>query len=618
MRAYQIVGIGIVICIAAGWVPACTEVSLQGLPPPPPQEVDNKLALTGDVCTKSPEDLVFPVRVLLLVDCSESMEVNDPIDPDTGETGKERAVRETVETLLTGEGDVKVSIVRFSSQAQPITAEQQVDDQVYTSYFSDNLDFVLSQIPLLRETDRTTNYLRALSEAYAEIRFELTQNAEQESLALSTYHVIMITDGIPDDDGTETRENNRDNILDSVKAIMELGRVFHVGKITVNTGLIETGSAVVDLAAEELLKAMAEEGGGAYRSFASGGELNFVYVDLTALKRVFTVNTLVAENLNAKVEGDLVLPDSDGDGVSDILEIETASNPYDPDSDGDGCRDGVEYRFKTSGLDPIDPGDCPCFLPDACADENENGICDCRPDADGNPVPEGACCTDADGDGLCDCIDEDANGLCDPSNYTDSDGDGLHDCEELYSGTNRSGADSDGDGLVDYLEVRFGTSPDIYDIEDDLDWDAVSNGIEVKTATDPNADSMGRSKQAYRYKIEEAETVQKGRTCYTFEVSNISLTEVMPKDDTVDFELGPAGQGYSGQNRVLVYVGEVPFDDPESYARYRVACVEAFFRYDGNYKNPPGGRVTLHDADFVELPDFVAEDNCIPPGGRRR
>jgi hypothetical protein len=224
-------------------------------------------------------------------------------------------------------------------------------------------------------------------------------------------------------------------------------------------------------------------------------------------------------------------------------------------------------------------------------------------------------CEDLDGDGLCDCLDVNGDGLCDPENYRDSDGDGLFDCEERYTGTNRSGADTDGDGLVDFLEVRFGTGPDIDDSADDFDWDAVSNGEEVMTATDPHhVNVFGRSKQAYRYKTWESTGVE-SQSCYEFEIKNISLTEVISSDgDTVK---GPAGQGYSGRNRILVYMGEVPFDDVESYARFRVACVEAYFKLDGNFKNPPSGVVHVSDEDFVNLTEFDPIAHCIPPGGRR-
>ena len=589
----------------------CTEVSLEGLPPAPPPKVDNKISVSGEVCTQSPEDLIFPVRVLYLVDCSESMEVIDPPDPETGETGRERAVRESVESLLTGEGDVKISIVRFSSQSQPITAVMN-EEGVPESYFTDDLDFVNLRLPMLAETDRTTNYLRALSEAYTEIRHEITNNAELESLALSSYHVIMVTDGIPDVEGTETRENSDDNIMEGVEAIMELGRNFHVGKMTVNTAFISSGSAAVDLEAETLLQAMADEGEGTYRSFISGGELNFIFVDLSTLKRVFTLGTLTALNINAQVTGSKLIADSDGDGLGDDIELAIKSNPFDPDSDGDGCRDGTEYRYRSSGKDPIYPKDCECLIQDFCFDENENGVCDC-PEGE----REGSCCQDKDGDNLCDCIDEDENGICDASNYIDSDGDGLNDCEERLTGTNRNGADSDRDSITDFTEVRFGTSPSLYDINDDMDWDAVGNGEEIRTATDPNWNTMeeGRAYLAYRYEQTEQPTLKDGRNCYDFEITNISLVELLhgEKSDHVE---GPAGQGYSGANRILIRAGEVPFDDPESYARFRVACVEGQFVQEGNFKNPPSGKIKVTDKDFVNLNEFNAKEHCKSPGGR--
>ncbi|MCP4676378.1 MAG: VWA domain-containing protein [Deltaproteobacteria bacterium] len=589
-------------------LPTCTNSSLEQFPPLPPPVADNKLVVEGEVCTESPEDLAFPLRVLFLVDCSESMEVIDPPDPTTGETGRETAVRETVEELLTGGGDVEVSIVRFSSESQPLTATM-TDDDEFSSYFTSDFEYVETKIPMLGETDRTTNYIRALSEAYAEIRHELL-HAEQESLALSTYHVIMITDGLPDVEGDETRENSNENILDSVEGIMELGRLFHVGHMTVSTALIETGSPQVDSEAEKLLKEMSEQGEGTYRSFASGGELNFLYVDLNALMRVFTLKTLIAENINAVVTGDTVAPDSDGDGLDDWVELAIGSDPFVPDSDGDGCRDGMEYRYRTSGMDPLDTGDCQCYVPDYCFDEDSDGLCDCGDD------PPGSCCEDEDGNGLCDCLDVDNDGRCDAENYVDTDGDGLFNCEERYTGTSRNGADTDGDGLVDFLEIRFGTSPDIADIADDFDWDAVNNGEEVKTATDPrHASIKGRSDSAYRYSVVEGET-NTGRTCYDFEVKNITLTEVISSEGAL-FTTGPGGQGFSGKNRIMIFAGEVPFDDLESYARFRVACVEASFRFKGNYKDPPSGKVKVKETDFVNLSEFDPIRDCIPPGGRK-
>ena len=578
---------------------SCTDSHLELLPPPPAPIPDNKIEVTGTLCTQNPEELVFPVRVVFLVDCSESMNVTDPPDPETGETGRERAVREAAEELLGSGGDVKISVVRFSSEAQPLTTQLENDPP---SYFTDNLEQVLANIPKLGETDRTTNYIQALSRAYADMRNELI-NAEQESLALSSYQVVMVSDGIPDVDSGDAMTNSTDNVLESVEAIMELGRLFHINRIGVNTALLSSGNVMVDEAAEELLSAMAENGEGTFRSFASGGELNFLDMDLTAIKRMFTLKTLTAQNINASPHLAEVLSDSDGDGVDDITEIFSGSDPMRADSDGDGCRDGVEYHFRRSGMDPMDPDDCDCYVPDYCFDENEDQICDNG-------------CTDADADGLCDCIDEDADGLCDDANYEDNDGDGLYSCEEIYTGTNRNGPDSDGDGLVDFLEFRFGTHPDDADSEEDLDWDVVTNGEEVRTATDPlNKVNAGRGKQAYRYNVKEIDGTDK-QTCYSFSISNITVAELLPGNRAM-YTDGPAGQGYSGYNRVLFFAGEVPFDDPQSYARFRVACVEAYFLADGNIKNPPSGVVELKPNNFVLLSKFDPDAHCVTPRGAK-
>ena len=46
---------------------------------------------------------------------------------------------------------------------------------------------------------------------------------------------------------------------------------------------------------------MSDVGQGTYRAFDSGGELNFLWVDLTSLQRIFTLKTLFVQNLNAAV-----------------------------------------------------------------------------------------------------------------------------------------------------------------------------------------------------------------------------------------------------------------------------------------------------------------------------
>ena len=161
--------------------------------------------------------------------------------------------------------------------------------------------------------------------------------------------------------------------------------------------------------------------------------------------------------------------------------------------------------------------------------------------------------------------------------------------------------------LLDFVELRSGTAPDLEDADDDLDFDVISNADEVRTGTDPrHVSAVGRYDSAYRYTLQTGAWLP-GQTCTRFSVSNIRLAEVLP---AVVPEGAPLGQGSTGRNRVLLVAGEVPHDDRNSFARYRVACVEAWVRREGNQRGPPSGRLTVEPLDFVELRDFVADVDC--------
>jgi hypothetical protein len=147
--------------------------------------------------------------------------------------------------------------------------------------------------------------------------------------------------------------------------------------------------------------------------------------------------------------------DEDGDGLNTQLEKENRTDPTNPDSDGDGITDGVEVAIlKTMPLFRDTDGD---GLIDGIEDANHNGYLDM-----GETDPKNR---DSDGDGLCDglcheyvskrycgdntgrdCVDipygelmgEDTNfngkvdqGETNP-NKTDTDGNGTWDQEEFY------------------------------------------------------------------------------------------------------------------------------------------------------------------------------------------
>lgn len=631
--------------------PACTEAGLEEIPPPKIFK-DDKLKVSGSICTKEPESKVFPLRVLFIVDASESMEITDPPDPVSGITGRERAVRETWEELVAQGGeDVRIGIIRFSAQAQGKTPVDLDGDALADTYYAPGTEQGVALLDAatvsLSETDRTTNYVNALSEAYFEMRTELLR-AELESLPLSKYVVVFISDGLPDVDDEET-DNSNGIILEAVEALAELGKLFRVGDFQFHTAYISAGNGpVFDQPAQELLQQMAETGGGTYRSFPNGEELNFLFVDFSIIKRVFTLQTLAAVNLNMlmdsrqvqsihvdsgevptgflDLDGDRKLScgepllDTDGDGLGDIIEGLIGTDPMLRDTDDDGLSDRLEWDLESSELDPLDPADAGCFIANPCADENNDGACDCLLDSNGDGVCDcvanGDCvlgdrdCVDVKGpvtpvpDGWCDCPDLDGDGFCD---YEDRDGDSLNNCEELYFGTAQNGNDTDADGVPDLMEIRYRTSAVEADSNGDLDWDQAINATEVLAGTDPLCeDATYRSRVAYRYELNELGLVG-AKTCYEFDISNIVLASTM---DNPDPEVEYPGNGW---NRVLVFAGEVAFDDPDAFAAYRVACVMVNYRIGGDFKNPPSGKMFLEEADFVDVVDFDPDTHCKRP-----
>jgi hypothetical protein len=158
--------------------------------------------------------------------------------------------------------------------------------------------------------------------------------------------------------------------------------------------------------------------------------------------------------------------DSDGDGLSDLEETVMGTDPVDPDSDDDGLSDGEES--EETGTDPSE------------ADTDGDGITDGQEVADGTDPGD----ADSDGDGITDS--QEAELGTDP-NDADSDGDGLDDKTEIRLDTDPTNPDTDGDGLSDSEELDiYGTDPRLSDSDSDL----VSDGDEVAAGTDPNISDL--------------------------------------------------------------------------------------------------------------------------------
>ena len=218
--------------------------------------------------------------------------------------------------------------------------------------------------------------------------------------------------------------------------------------------------------------------------------------------------------------------DTDSDGLDDYFEFYGITNPTVNDTDGDGMLDGYEVF---NGLDPL--------TNDTLFDLDEDGLNNIleynlgsnanNPDTDGDTMEDGYeydfgldlltddTGLDLDGDGLtniieCQCgsmpnnSDSDADTMPDKWEYdndldllsddtgSDLDGDGLTNLIECQLGSYANNNDSDSDTMPDKWEFDNNLDLNSDDTHEDPDVDGLDNIDEYMYGTDPNnADTDG-------------------------------------------------------------------------------------------------------------------------------
>jgi len=184
-------------------------------------------------------------------------------------------------------------------------------------------------------------------------------------------------------------------------------------------------------------------------SYMDGEEVNGIYAP-----------TNPAANASGYVFTNPTLWDTDGDLLSDKIDIIINCNPLDNDTDDDLMSDGYEYYMH---LDPLNASDATIDLDGDTLTNYEEFLLWTDPKN-----------TDTDGDKFWD--NEELVYGTDPTLY-DTDGEGLSDYDEIIILlTNATNPDTDYDDLNDYLEVHvYGSDPHIVD----SDGDSLSDGDEV-------------------------------------------------------------------------------------------------------------------------------------------
>jgi hypothetical protein len=176
---------------------SCTDVPL-GIPD---EEIDNptvddELTITGQYCTSPAADIIYPVKVMFIVDGSGSQQFTDQ--------NRQRvvAVEETINALI-GSGSTSFSVIVFNASvtATPVPdmgsdCETYKSNQVFTSQPND-LSEALNN---LAEADTLTDYQGALGVAYQYLKrdMECTYLDRPAELGRTKYVVIVVSDGCPD------------------------------------------------------------------------------------------------------------------------------------------------------------------------------------------------------------------------------------------------------------------------------------------------------------------------------------------------------------------------------------------------------------------------------------
>ncbi|MBI4822058.1 MAG: VWA domain-containing protein [Deltaproteobacteria bacterium] len=448
---------------------ACTEVALESIPDPPPPPIDNHFRLSGAFCTQDPSAVEFPVKILFVVDVSDSMSVTDPPDPaDANYTARGRAVIDVINALA-GVPGVEIAIVTFQSSINDATAGFKPNMTP-----ADVASLISAAANLASEAGQT-NYEGALDAAFEVLSNDIAL-ADEVTRARSKYTVIFLSDGLPNP--VDPPANTPESILKLTEDIQALERERRLVELKMHTVYL-SGLTPPQFQQEPitLLRDMADTGKGTFRNIANGEKINFLDIGFTSFRRVFALKNFSVINWNAHSKLEILeLTDSDGDGLTDREEVVIGSDPTLRDSDGDGFNDLIEDRLRNAGFDPIDRSDADCAV-----------------------TPS------------------------DDYNKRDDDGDGLLNCEERFVGTNQRLFDTDADGLADPLELRARLSPVDDDTFGDIDRDGVVNGFEVRDHTDALVDDRPDFRELrYRYSVKETE-IRDSQVCYEFDVSNIHL-----------------------------------------------------------------------------------------------
>jgi hypothetical protein len=611
---------------------ACTDTLVE----PPPEEqtnLDDRLTLTGRVCTAPANPNGFPVKVVLVIDQSGSMCVSDPpgsqegsgfceqvgavVPPGVTEPARVRALRRLVDQFRE-QRNVQLSIVPFETNVKNVWPPAASGDRFARP--DGSLDTYISG--LQSQLGKGTDYQGALSYAYSLISSDITDLSQRspEVLPRTRYVVVFLTDGTPyprcsandnltvyatpdtpdltwadsssavefcnllDPDSPDniegfepgTDRNQNYQLFSYVRRLIELKDQYNVGDVRMHTVLLFNQEAV------RRCGPICQDIYGTYpgvqpAEYPAAAKKIAAFV----LRRFAEIGNGVYQEFNDTTEinnlglGALDYSSFASRNVLKTLMVQSLSaipgeESREVDTDGDGMPDTMD---STNGPMQTYP-----YLQDSDGDCLDDGFEQRRKDQGFEPAN-----------------DLDARG-CDPDSpltqgcvCRDTDGDGLSQYAEAYLQTRAGLVDSDGDGIPDSIEARYGLdarAPNASGI--DTDGDGVPDALELKSDSDPTRrDKAFHERYGYQYEVTIAEKRDNGSTCYDFSVSNLQMVTPPNRNG--------AQQGY---NLFKVWFAESPESGVATdYGVWRTACAWAQYA-PPSVRVPVGPELTLQDGNF--------------------
>jgi hypothetical protein len=589
MSSVQPLRVGLAaFCVAAVFA-ACTNTYLYDERREDQVPRDRTLTIEGSFCTPSPNEVVRPIKILIAMDASQSMNITDP-------NGSRALAAVDLLDNLPQEPEISFVVVLFAGSTTAWLSKSGLEE------FDRVVDYSQTDKNLLRQrilnfaapgagaNRDSTDFVKPLSDIYGLINRDIAENRLRQGNdeTRARYSVIFLSDGQP--------TNNQDDELlcgDAVRRIRQLkdladdvkvntvhvfiptqplastacsfdaGITIPIGGSTCGIPDLPPGACpllIINQNAERLSR-MADLGGGDFRDFRNSEPINFLNFRFGQVRHTFIFDKLVASNFSAPAGSPLDAGDTDSDGLMDAQEAIEGTLPWVADTDGDGFSDGVEVYFRSRGG---------MFTPNQV------------------PLPDG--------------------GGVDPGcpfelRGVDTDCDTLTDCDEQIIGTNAQRVDSDDDGISDAVEFKLGSQPSSKDLDQDPDNDGLPTGDELTMHMNPlKVDSDNLSVTGYRYEVDKQGGLDsEGRQCWNFRISNVALANTMA--DTRDAGNPDGGadlyrQG-AGFNNIFVSYSMTPGDDPTGRTALRT------FRHTtsrfpvGGIKSPHDGIIKVRPEDFV-------------------